>query len=58
LPCRFSPRTGSEATATFTIPATYTGAREDGAYPTLKVAPGTGYQFITDPPASAMSCSR
>lgn len=45
----FSPRTGSEATATFTIPATYTGGNENGPYPTLNVTPGTGYEFITDP---------
>lgn len=45
----YSPRTGSEASAKFTIPATYTGGNEDGPYPTLKVRPGTGYQFITDP---------
>lgn len=47
----FSPRTGStQATATFTIPATYTGGNENGgAYPTLKTTPGTGYSFETDP---------
>lgn len=45
----FSPHTGSKASATFTIPATYTGGNENGRYPTLKVTPGSGYQFITDP---------
>lgn len=45
----YSPRTGSEATATFTVPATYTGGNQDGPYPTLTVTPGTGYEFITDP---------
>lgn len=45
----FSPRTGSEATATFTIPSTYTGGNENGPYPTLPVKPGTGYSFVTDP---------
>ena len=47
----FSPRVGStQATATFTIPATYTGGNENGgAYPTLKTTPGTGYVFATDP---------
>jgi hypothetical protein len=45
----YSPRTGSGATATFTIPATYTGGNQDGPYPTLTVMPGTGYEFITDP---------
>jgi hypothetical protein len=45
----YSPRTGSEASARFTIPATYTGGNEDGPYPTLRVTPGTGYEFITDP---------
>ena len=46
-----SPPIGSsEATATFTIPATYTGGNENGgAYPTLRVTPGTGYDFISDP---------
>jgi hypothetical protein len=45
------PRTGStEATATFTIPATYTGGNEKGGpYPTLTVTPGTHYNFVTDP---------
>jgi hypothetical protein len=45
----YSPQTGSEATAVFTIPATYVGGNEDGPYPTLEVTPGTGYEFITDP---------
>jgi hypothetical protein len=47
----FSPRTGStQATAAFTIPATYTGGNENGgAYPTLKTTPGTNYTFTTDP---------
>lgn len=46
----FSPRTGSTASATFVIPATYTGGNEKpGPYPTLKTRPGTGYEFITDP---------
>lgn len=46
----YSPHTGSAATATFTIPATYTGGNKDGGpYPTLTVRPGTGYEFITDP---------
>jgi len=47
----FSPKTGStEATAAFTIPATYTGGNENGgAYPTLKTKPGTTYDFTTDP---------
>jgi hypothetical protein len=47
----FSPRTGStQATAAFTIPATYTGGNENGgAYPTLKTTPGTDYTFTTDP---------
>jgi hypothetical protein len=47
----FSPRTGStQATAAFTIPATYTGGNENGgAYPTLKTKPGTNYTFTTDP---------
>jgi hypothetical protein len=46
----YSPRTGYQATATFTIPATYTGGNENGGpYPTLTVRPGTGYEFITDP---------
>jgi hypothetical protein len=46
----FSPTTGSEeATATFVIPATYTGGNEKpGPYPTLPTRPGS-YNFITDP---------
>jgi len=48
----YSPRTGSVATATFTIPATYTGGNENGPYPTLAVKPGTGYAFITNPAGS------
>lgn len=44
------PAGSSEATATFTIPATYTGGNENGgAYPTLRVTPGTGYDFVSDP---------
>ena len=46
---RYSPQTGHEATATFTIPATYTGGNQHGPYPTLAVTPGTGYEFATDP---------
>jgi hypothetical protein len=46
---RYSPQTGPQATATFTIPATYTGGNQHGPYPTLPVTPGTGYQFVTDP---------
>lgn len=45
----FAPRTGHEATATFTIPATYKGGNENGPYPTLTTKPGSGYRFITDP---------
>jgi hypothetical protein len=46
----YSPKTGSAANATFTIPAIYTGGNQDGApYPQLTVAPGSGYEFITDP---------
>jgi hypothetical protein len=50
----FAPRSGStEATATFTIPATYTGGNEnlssDSAYPTVETTPGTGYTFTTNP---------
>ena len=49
----FYPQTGSaEATATFTIPVTYTGGNENekgGHYPTLTVKPGTSYSFVTDP---------
>jgi hypothetical protein len=43
------PQTGHQATATFTIPATYTGGNQHGPYPTLAVTPGTGYEFATDP---------
>ena len=46
---RYSPQTGPEATATFTIPATYIGGNQHGPYPTLQVKPGSGYQFATDP---------
>jgi hypothetical protein len=46
---RYSPQTGPQATATFTIPATYIGGNQHGAYPTLQVTPGTGYEFATDP---------
>lgn len=46
---RYSPETGPQATATFTIPATYIGGNQHGAYPTLPVTPGTGYEFATDP---------
>ena len=46
---RYSPQTGPQATATFTIPATYIGGNQHGPYPTLKVTPGTGYEFATDP---------
>jgi hypothetical protein len=45
----FSPTTGFEATATFTIPATYTGSEENGTYPAVPVTPGTRYAFMTDP---------
>jgi hypothetical protein len=45
----YSPQTGHQATATFTIPATYTGGNQNGPYPTLAVTPGTGYTFATDP---------
>jgi hypothetical protein len=45
----YSPQTGPQATATFTIPATYIGGNQHGAYPTLSVTPGTGYAFATDP---------
>jgi hypothetical protein len=45
----YSPQTGHHATATSTIPATYTGGNQHGAYPTLPVTPGAGYQFATDP---------
>ena len=44
---RYSPQTGHQATATFTIPATYPGGNQSG--PTLAVTPGTGYTFVTDP---------
>lgn len=46
---KFAPQTGHEATATFTIPATYTGGNENGPYPTLTTKPGRGYEFVTDP---------
>ena len=46
---RYSPQTGAQATATFTIPATYIGSDQHGPYPTLPVTPGTGYHFATDP---------
>jgi hypothetical protein len=45
----FVPKTGHRATATFAIPATYTGGNENGPYPTLVTKPGRGYEFITDP---------
>lgn len=45
----FSPKTGLEATATFTIPATYTGSEKNGTYPAVPVTPGTQYAFTTDP---------
>jgi hypothetical protein len=45
----FAPKTGHLATATFTIPATYTGGNENGPYPALDTKPGNGYQFVTDP---------
>lgn len=46
----YSPETGSrEATATFVIPASYTGGNEKGGpYPTLLTRPGR-YVFVTDP---------
>jgi hypothetical protein len=46
----YSPVTRSrEATATFVIPATYTGGNEKGgSYPTLPTRPGR-YAFVTDP---------
>jgi len=46
---RYSPQTGHQATATFTIPATYIGGNQHGPYPTLRVTSGTGYTFTTDP---------
>lgn len=46
---KFAPQTGREATATFTIPAAYTGGNENGPYPTLTTKPGSGYEFVTDP---------
>jgi hypothetical protein len=46
---QYSPQTGHQATATFTIPATYIGGNQHGPYPTLRVTPGTGYTFTTDP---------
>jgi hypothetical protein len=45
----YAPKTGHQATATFTIPATYTGGNPDGPYPTLATKPGSDYQFVTDP---------
>jgi len=45
----FAPKAGHQATATFIIPATYTGGNENGPYPTLATKPGNGYQFATDP---------
>jgi hypothetical protein len=47
----YEPRTdATKATATFTIPATYTGGNENGgAYPTLRTTPGSSYAFVTDP---------
>ncbi|HXW44503.1 MAG TPA: hypothetical protein VEL03_06940 [Streptosporangiaceae bacterium] len=45
----FAPRSGHHATATFTIPATYTGGNENGPYPTLATQPGSDYAFMTDP---------
>jgi len=45
----YSPQTGFRATATFIIPATYTGGNENGPYPTLTTKPGSNYQFTTDP---------
>jgi hypothetical protein len=45
----YSPQTGPQATATSTIPATYTGGNQHGPYPTPPVTPGTRYQFATDP---------
>ncbi len=49
-PVNFAPQTGDKATATFTIPATYTGGNENGPpYPTLATEPGSEYVFVTDP---------
>lgn len=45
----FVPQTGHQATATFAIPATYTGGNENGPYPTLITKPGKSYEFVTDP---------
>ncbi len=45
----FWPQTGHQATATSTIPATYTGGNENGPYPTPTTKPGSGYEFVTDP---------
>jgi hypothetical protein len=50
----YTPRTGFRATATYIIPATYTGGNENGPYPTLTTKPGSAYQFTTDP---AGACS-
>jgi hypothetical protein len=45
----FTPHTGHQATATFTIPATYTGGYRPGPNPTLAVKAGSGYYFATYP---------
>jgi hypothetical protein len=45
----YAPETGNQATATFTIPATYTGGNQNGPYPTVATKPGSGYEFVTDP---------
>ncbi|HEY6792066.1 MAG TPA: hypothetical protein VI365_32605 [Trebonia sp.] len=46
----FPTKDSTEATASFTIPATYTGGNEKGGpYPTLTVTPGTDYSLTTDP---------
>ena len=45
----YAPQTSRRATATFTIPATYTGGNENGPYPTLATKSGSDYQFVTDP---------
>ena len=46
---KFAPQAGRQATATFTVPATYTGGSEIGPYPMLATKPGSGYKFVTDP---------
>jgi hypothetical protein len=46
---KFAPQTGHQASATFTIPAIYTGGNENGPYPTLATKPGSNYEFVTDP---------